>query len=125
MEIIELLTIMRWLGIIMMSLIIVSYFLSAYWNIKLLLTTVWTQYSLVKIGIVIVSIGFVISYSYLLHNGLTVQSVDTALFGAMVIRPLLVLQGSFLAASARGKNIIAKHGGEIWTLRKYKDLLDG
>jgi len=124
-EIERLIQIMKILGIIMNAFIVIVYSLSLYWNIKLLLTTVWVEYSWIKLGMAIVSLGFVVAYGYLLHNNLTVDSVATTIFGAMIVRPLVLLQGSLLAASARAKNTIAKHGGETWILRKYKTLLDG
>jgi len=125
MEVEKIIYIMRLLAIVMNISIVIVYSLSLYWHMKLVFTTMWTPYSSIKIGLALASLGFAIAYGYLLYSSFMGSPVTVTIFGAMVVRPLILLQGSFLSASARAKNTIAKHGGETWILRKYKTLLDG
>ena len=125
MELTQILLIMKYIGITMMALIVTVYFISFVWNTCLLVKSKWSNESYIVVGMAVVSLGFCITYSYLIYRSLTVGAVDTSLFGAMVVRPLLLLQGSFLAALARTRIITAQKGGKSWILHKYKTLLDG
>lgn len=116
--------IVHYFGLFVTSFIIIAYGLSAYWHIDLLRKTVWGRKSFVILHLTIGAVLFILTHIYLLIDDIFFSSVHVASFGMLVIRPLILLMGCFLAASARVENTIAKGGCNHW-IRKYKTLSDG
>jgi magnesium-transporting ATPase (P-type) len=120
MDLSEALTIFNILGWFWILFIIISFSLSAFWNIKFIHKTKWQGYSWIKLYAAIASILVVLAYSYVLFNSVFNQVTNPDFFGVMVVRPIFILVGGVLASSARARITSLKGGGERWILRTYK-----
>lgn len=115
------LTIFDIIGLIMMFAIVLFYGLASFWNIKFLIKTEWQTFSWIKIYSAIVCFLMVVAYIYLIIRFILGDPIDTTLFGAMFIRPLILLMGGSFASSARARLTTIKNGGnEKWILRSGK-----
>jgi FlaA1/EpsC-like NDP-sugar epimerase len=116
------LNIFNTLGLIWAVFVIISFSLSAFWNLQFLYKTKWQQYSWIKLYASIVSILVVLAYFYVMFNLIFNHVTDPDFFGVMVIRPIIFLVGGVLASSARARITSLKNsgGGERWILKKYK-----
>jgi len=94
------------------------YGLAAYWNIRFLTITKWQPYSWTKLFIAICCIFYVIVFGYISFNNIFLKEIDISVFSALYIRPITLLMGAALAASARARITSLKSGGEEWILRK-------
>ena len=118
------LTVFDIIGIIMMSFIIIVYMLASFWNIKFLIKTEWQGFSWIKAYSSGICILMSFAYIYLIIKFIFGFPIDTTLFGAMIIRPLIFLLGVAFASSARARltSLKFKGGGEKWILRHGKEL---
>jgi cation transporter-like permease len=117
----EVLTIFNILGWIWILFIIVSFSLSAFWNIEFIYKTKWQEYSWIKVYAAIASALVVLAYIYILFNSIFNQVTNPDFFGVMVVRPIIILLGGVLASSARARITTLKLGGvEKWMLKTYR-----
>jgi len=114
----DFITIFDAISISMMVGIIVVYFLSFYWNLKLILVTEWQDYSFIKLYIAIAEFVFTATYVCTLARVLLCIPIDVNFFGAVVIRPSILFLGGALASSARASYKSLVYGGERWILRR-------
>jgi magnesium-transporting ATPase (P-type) len=116
----EVLTMFNIIGLFWILFIIISFSLSAFWNIKFIYKTKWQGYSWIKLYAAITSILVVLAYFYILFNSVFYQITNPDFFGVMVIRPIFILVGGVLASSARARITSLKGGGEKWILKTYR-----
>jgi hypothetical protein len=115
------LTIFDIISLIMICAVIIIHGLAAFWNIKFLIVTEWQTFSWIKVYSASVCIFVAVAYAYLIIKFMMGDPVDTSLFGAVIVRPLVFLMGGAFASSAEARLTSLKNGGnEKWILRKSK-----
>ena len=106
------------IGLVVMSGIVISFGLAAFWNIKFLKLSAWREYSWIKIYTVITSIIISVIYLYCIIETIIGTPIEVSLFGFAFVRPALLLLGGAVASGARARCVSLLSGGENWKLRK-------
>lgn len=106
--------------VIMIISIIFIYTIHVYFRWKIYKESEKTQYSLLLIYFIAVSVMFILVFLYLLGNILLGNPIVLTSYGILLIRPVIFLTGCVLVSSARATLINMRVGGCLWTLRKPK-----
>jgi hypothetical protein len=95
------------IGVIMLLLIICIYTLSCYWNVRYLLLKEKDEYTSLRQYTAVLDFLLVCAFGYLLINTFAASAYDIEFFDVAVIRPLIFLLGSSVAANAKARYEIA------------------
>lgn len=103
--------------VIMMVLIAAIYIVGIYWNIRFLRIIERNKNTWIILYTIVLCSIMVIAYIYLLIRLFIDIPVDTNIFAAIVIRPMLMALGFNLIANARARYIAYKGNIALWNLR--------
>ena len=90
-------------GIITMVGIIIFGILALHYDTKWFKYSKWTSYSVIKIGCALVSFVWTAMYIYILSKIILGNPIDVNWFGAVFVRPAILLTQFVLALSARNR----------------------
>lgn len=95
------------IGAIMLLLIIFIYAFSFYWNVKYLLLKEKDEYTSLRQYAAVLDFMIVCAFTYVLITTFTTSAFDIEFFDVAVVRPLIFLLGSSVAANAKARYDVA------------------
>jgi hypothetical protein len=95
--------------------------LSVFWNIKGWIKSKNIFYKRILVYMMLASGLLSFAYLYIFINSLMGDFSDTTLFGAVVIRPILLFLGFSSASISRFRYLAILNGGEEWTFLTQKN----
>jgi hypothetical protein len=108
------------IGIPIGGAIVLAFGLSVYWNMRACILSSNIFYRKILIYMVVASAMIAGAYLYLFIHALMGIFSETTLFGAAIIRPILLFLGFSSASIARYRYTAIQRGGEEWTFPKLK-----
>lgn len=99
--------------IILTTGILIIYSLNLFWSYKIFkISRKYIRYTYLYTNTAIVSIGFLVAFSYLLIDYILGRPLEFSPFGVIILRPLILLMGFALASNSRTTLTLIQKNGE-------------
>jgi hypothetical protein len=105
--------IIDYIGLFMLFLISVSFFLSFYWNLRYILIVKKDEHFGLRVYTTVLDFCITGAFAFILINTIMSRTYDLEFFDVIILRPLVFLLGTSVASNARYRYLFAKKQKEM------------